>query len=911
MRRFVSIFGVAFLVASSCGRMDFEAPVSVPDGRDPSVMDASCTMDNVNDEDDRGIAVKSVIGQTTITALDGNFIKMDETRHEDWMSADYRPSAFTEWADYETKILEASVMSSPDNTENIHFRSVMFKPRQTYQMSITDEDGDYTTKDDQDIVGYISRMVGWYPKTFDVPLGPDGTPADTKFTETDSYVRIEKDGTEYDCVRFKGKLDGQTDVMVTDMREGRYDLSHKGFKNNASDYDVQPYGHYFNNNLDPTDGYQYCNYFTFKHYLTAIRLFVIVEESDLSLISWRHINDVVFRDQPSTVSIALPKEQSRGAGVSPIVDGATPTLPVEGVEPVFGEALEWADFNNMRIAKTAMAENDPDHPEFADTPSYPIEMRHAVNMDRTYLGYMLVRPDMETEIEIHTDAGVFSAVIPVRASYLDEATGSMVEEDILKAGNIYNIVIDIRTDGSLDVIVGNEDFRQFRNLAPYNKNIADFEYSNCYVITPEIMKKSENEYYDGYYFQAMEPGCGARGMITGTAADLYPDADMFDPQSVRILWQDTQYLITNVDLVHGHIRFSLNDKCREEGLCGNAVLAAYDEDENIIWTWHIWVTDQLQDVTYGLLKYNDYENIPNFGNFDDPNLRPEAKSLTDVTFMNMNLGATKATWTGASDALETYGLYYQWGRKDPFPGPSTSDYAQADLSTKTYYYMDEGAKNSVSEYLPLYPIVEDGARHPLEIVGTAQVSETYPNDWLYSSVDQLWGYSPSAKRIVKKTIYDPCPYGYRVADDELYALFYYCQNGYSGKTLSATEERGYGIKISSGSGTDAATGENWFPYTGWRGHDRGRTDKTHAWFNVGRLGDYQDARVCKNSTTYMNHRGRAFLITSSEISDGYFEIRDVKPAYTKQLTTDYANRASASPVRCVRYDGPAEEPAGM
>ena len=105
-------------------------------------------------------------------------------------------------------------------------------------------------------------------------------------------------------------------------------------KNNDQDRDVQPYGHIFNNLVDETDGYEYCNYFSFKHYLTAVRLYVKVESSDLSLVSWKTINNVTFLNQPQTVTIALPTEQNRGENNSnPLVAGTTPTLPVEGVDP--------------------------------------------------------------------------------------------------------------------------------------------------------------------------------------------------------------------------------------------------------------------------------------------------------------------------------------------------------------------------------------------------------------------------------------------------------------------------------------------------------------------------------------------------------------------------------------------------
>lgn len=277
-------------------------------------------------------------------------------------------------------------------------------------------------------------------------------------------------------------------------------------------------------------------------------------------------------------------------------------------------------------------------------------------------------------------------------------------------------------------------------------------------------------------------------------------------------------------------------------------------------------------------------------------------SLSDVRIMNMNLGATKASWQTGEDPLDCYGFYYQWGRKDPSPLPSSYNYGQSDMTTKPYYYMDEGERKRVYRYLDLSPTVEMGALHPLEIVAPSQFTQAYVNDWLFDSVDQLWGYNPSTKKVEKKTIYDPCPYGYRVADDELFALFYHARANNSGGQTTWSEVDGKGIKISL-NGT-----ENYFPFSGWRGHDRSRTDRTNAWYEVGNLGDYQDARVCKNNDTYMNHRGRSFLIAERKFSNGQYSVQDVTPPYTQYITLDYANRASASPVRCVRYEGSGEEP---
>ena len=96
---------------------------------------------------------------------------------------------------------------------------------------------------------------------------------------------------------------------------------------------------------------------------------------------------------------------------------------------------------------------------------------------------------------------------------------------------------------------------------------------------------------------------------------------------------------------------------------------------------------------------------------------------------------------------------------------------------------------------------------------------------------------------------------------------------------------------------------------------RAMTDRSHSWIGVGRLGDYQDARICReninpNVTSYHNHRGRSFLISNGLLGSGSFQITDFDglgnvnyaPTYYHQIEVDYANRTSAAPVRCVKYD---------
>lgn len=884
MRRILYI-----LLTSACALPPYSCTVSGPDespeftygSGDMTGIDVSCVMNpSVVKEQGAGTPTKSIIGQSGNVSFEGNFIRLHETRNDAWTPADYTPEYGDDnpfsWDNPSTVIVNA-VMSAPDNTsyggDAINFRSVRFSPRQTYQY------GTFENDDLSDAVGYITRMVGWYPSTFSVPE-VDGEYADQVFDETTGKY-TDAEGRVY--VRFDHKLDGRTDVMVSDMREGRIDKSSTGFRNNDADYPVQPFGHQFRDPLDPSGGYEHINYFTFNHYLTAIRLFIKADESAYDMLSWRTINDIVFVDQPHTLMVELPVEQAMGTGLG-IVEGTSATLPVEGVPPVFGTNTLWEGRTGFSIERGNIVENDFAMDSLNLASELPVTLHQGASLDKAYLGYALVKPGEDVPVELHTDVGVFSVSLP-------HVIG---DDEIFLPGYIYNIVLNIDAEG-MDVVIDNEDDMSFLNLSPYNPVINDYEYSNCYVITPELMRnpseegvEGEDGYYDGYYFNAMVPGNGKRGYWAGSS--FYPSGQELDPESVKILWQTDQSLITHAELVHGHVRFVINEDCIPGGTSGrnrkegSAVLAVYDGNSNILWSWHIWITSQLKDIDYGSLNY----------------VLDGVSSSADVCMMNMNLGAKAASWSGASDVLDTYGFYYQWGRKDPSPGPMSYDYSTVDMRTVQYYYLDEGTRNTVE--VSQDATIENSVQNPLSLIQTSGVSPIYPNDWLSATDDRLWGWTSGT---VRKTIYDPCPYGYRVPSDELQALFYQVKNDIGGTWWLTNEpdescqDLGYVIELNSTL--------NYFPYTGWKGRDRGFTDKTYSWFKVGQAGDYQDARISKTSGEMMNHRGRVL------ITDEAFSLTiagDIEREYEDGLTQDYANRSSASPVRCVKYDnGVDEEPA--
>lgn len=179
---------------------------------------------------------------------------------------------------------------------------------------------------------------------------------------------------------------------------------------------------------------------------------------------------------------------------------------------------------------------------------------------------------------------------------------------------------------------------------------------------------------------------------------------------------------------------------------GNAVIALRDFSGEIVWSWHIWVTDQ--EVT--LKAANGYE------------------------WMDRNLGALNNT----PGDLNNRGLFYQWGRKDPFL-PSSAPYMEENVpeaNVENYQVGDgtaEWAYTGVRQLLLTEAPgnIENAVQHPTQFLKTyyqysgSSWYVTPTNDDLKQA--DLWGANKS--KAGYKTIFDPCPVGYMVPPDGAFA----------------------------------------------------------------------------------------------------------------------------------------------
>ena len=278
--------------------------------------------------------------------------------------------------------------------------------------------------------------------------------------------------------------------------------------------------------------------------------------------------------------------------------------------------------------------------------------------------------------------------------------------------------------------------------------------------------------------------------------------------SASILWEtfgtdtapEPSDLISEICCKEGYIAFQTADTFKE----GNAVIAAKDASGNILWSWHIWFTDQPQSHVYN----------NNAG-----------------TMMDRNLGATSAT-PGDVGAL---GLLYQWGRKDPFLGSSSIDGFSLAKSTITWPSPVKSESSTGT--------IEYATAHP-----TTFITYNWENsDWYYtgdSSTDNTrWTTSESSK-----SIYDPCPSGWRVPDGGSNGIW--SKAGFDTTTYDSTN-KGMSFSISSPSTT-------WYPASGYRSKDDGGL------FVVGSIGYYWSASPYSYYAYYLIFYGNGEVIPSND-----------------------------------------------
>jgi len=228
-----------------------------------------------------------------------------------------------------------------------------------------------------------------------------------------------------------------------------------------------------------------------------------------------------------------------------------------------------------------------------------------------------------------------------------------------------------------------------------------------------------------------------------------------------------------------------------------------------LWSWHFWVTDYQPDkfnkanITAGVYTYSvPGGQVERYEDGSGTTLWNGGIYANSV-MMDRNLGYVGDPALKAAHAVTDKGqLYYQYGRKDPFP---------AQVTTLTGKF---NAVNTVSSLAS-----PDQTTIPASIttpwVFNYLVVNHLPLNWtssIVSNSNYLWNdpQAPTSSN-TGKSIYDPCPPGWKLPVDGVWSDF----------TMGATvfnATRGLlfnnGMLYWPGSNTDPVNGQIWYPYAG-------------------------------------------------------------------------------------------------
>ena len=417
-----------------------------------------------------------------------------------------------------------------------------------------------------------------------------------------------------------------------------------------------------------------------------------------------------------------------------------------------------------------------------------------------------------------------------------------------------------------------------------------------------------------YKFNAQLKG---NGVIPASLSSVVASKEIA-PKSALVLWYNTLQTSNNwvdaspVDIssvalgADGYVRFSTP----EAFVPGNAVIAVFAEegvtydsittDENkiinnatLLWSWTIWAAD----------------------GYD-----PEATAVNadGNVFMDRNLGAviSGVGSTGNYEPAYAVGNYYQWGRKDPFPSIADycnywpCQYANQLIGTPTYTPIvalrvnGQSAAKNVDSQVWGYRTKDDGSFnmdsswHTIERNSIAAPSSsnrvfagyavehpyvyilnpTYPDGGYYPWVttnDQsyraFWGGPES-----KKTLFDPCPTGWRVCNKSEAESFM--------QTVSSTAALASNLVGYDFDG-------HYLPMTGTRGNK-------DMWTTNVRSCGYETKSYMWTSEIFSHIYGYAY--TAAMIAPANYA--DAGKPNALKMTTEGQDRylTQACPVRCVK-----------
>lgn len=254
------------------------------------------------------------------------------------------------------------------------------------------------------------------------------------------------------------------------------------------------------------------------------------------------------------------------------------------------------------------------------------------------------------------------------------------------------------------------------------------------------------------------------------------------PTTATLLWQDSKGLIKNVTLDGDYVKFEVTS-VMSDLVEGNALIAVTD-GTNILWSWHIWITEVTEDqniyssdspsgnvyagqtMAATIIGKKVVENsLPNvtdakiaaYLGLCDLSVSPKE---IKIEFVQEGTEATEIVTLKQKGLFDMNAPFYQYGRKDPLKFQKGINGDDRSVFKSLYTITNGDVTTTTFTTDPYRDAVYKCILRPLDQCTNNGLDERYFNLWAARLTRP--GRYDAVRADKTKTVYDPCPAGYRV-----------------------------------------------------------------------------------------------------------------------------------------------------
>lgn len=293
--------------------------------------------------------------------------------------------------------------------------------------------------------------------------------------------------------------------------------------------------------------------------------------------------------------------------------------------------------------------------------------------------------------------------------------------------------------------------------------------ANCYVVNAPGVYKLPLVYGNAIKDGQTNTEAYKSGIFKDYMGNLISGPDINGADDCTLVWSDGFYMFKDVHLSEDkkYLVFSLDKDYMQQA---NAIVAVRDAADNIMWSWHIWVTkynlwsdvvdvadwEDQQDGVYKMMKYNLGWIDGKMVYYNQRDFKYDFKQYVSERTASLDIRQEGARF----DYKDVGSTYYQWGRKDPIIAlqnwyhVGANEYRRHETWEDKYKYSAVDEKGSIG----------DAIKNP----------NVFYAKWGEISFDaRLWdsnGGGSDAKTSTK-TVYDPSPRGFKVPVPRVFSVF--------------------------------------------------------------------------------------------------------------------------------------------